>query len=314
VRFGCVHCHTVFSDGAEGVEAMCRAAFAKGLACLGFSCHAPLPESAGISTHWNMPPGRLEAYLDEVRGAARRWAGRLPVYAGLEADFISGLAGPADSRLQRLGLDFLIGSVHFVVPPRGAPFTVDGPVEEVERGIREGFGGDPRAMAAAYWDAEREMIETGGFDFAGHLDLIKKNNLLPGGGRRWFAEADYAAGARAAADALAAAGLPAEVNTGGLNRGLVPETYPGPALLALLRERGVPVVINSDAHRGDDLDGHYEDTARALAAAGYGEHLLFRGRRDGRAVWERERVESGEPAGRVPSRDAGCGECVPRPR
>jgi histidinol-phosphatase (PHP family) len=137
------------------------------------------------------------------------------------------------------------------------------------------------------------MIRAGGFDLVGHMDLVKKNTMLSGGGTRWFNEADCAAGMTAAADALAGTGLPAEVNTGGLNRGLIPETYPGPALLTLLRERGVPAVINADAHRKEDLDGHYADAAKALAAAGYGAHLIFQGRKRGRAVWEREPLAPG---------------------
>ncbi|MDR1619016.1 MAG: histidinol-phosphatase [Treponema sp.] len=283
MRYSSIHTHTVFCDGADDVETMCRAAFAKGLLSIGFSAHAPVTGKAGIRTGWHLPDGDLERYLDEVRAAKRRWEGRLPVYLGLEADYIRGLAGPPDWDIQALGIDYLIASVHFVVPPRGAPFAVDGSPEEVERGIREGFSGDGEALAACYRETVAEMIRAGGFDILGHADLVKKNNFRlrffdPGGNPsvRGLAEIARLAGE---------AGIVTEVNTGGINRKWINETYPSPAFLRQFREQGVPVIITADAHRAEDLDGNYDEARRTLLAAGYTEHHLFQGRKAGKAVW-----------------------------
>jgi histidinol-phosphatase (PHP family) len=256
-----------------------------------------------------MAEERLEEYLDTVRGARERWKGRLPVYLGLEVDFIEGLMGPADRDFQELGLDYIIGSVHYVIPPGGgAPFTVDGGLEEVEQGIREGFGGDPAAFVNAYWDAEEAMIRAGGFDLLGHSDLVKKNNRLPDEARpageagpryRWFAEdsPEYRARAMETARLLGERGIPGEINTGGMNRGSIREPYPGLPCLRLFQEQGAPMVINADAHRAEDLDGHYPCAREALLAAGYRETLLFRGRRGGGPLWEREPLCGGGAAG-----------------
>jgi histidinol-phosphatase (PHP family) len=288
VRYSSIHTHTVFCDGTDEVETMCRAAFARGLASIGFSAHAPVTGKTGIRTGWHLPDGDLEKYCDEVRAAKRRWEGRLPVYLGLEVDYIRGLMGPSDRDIQELGTDYLIASVHFIVPAAGAPFTVDGPPEELERGIREGFSGDGGALMKSYWDTTAEMIRAGGFDILGHADIVKKNNaglrFYDAGGDaclRGFAEIARLAGE---------AGIVAEINTGGINRKKIDETYPSLPFLREFRKHRVPVVITADAHRAEDLDGHYGEACRTLLAAGYTEHHLFEGRRAGKAVWRAEKL------------------------
>jgi histidinol-phosphatase (PHP family) len=298
VKYSCIHTHTDFCDGRDTVETLCREAWKRGLDSLGISSHAPIQKKTGFKTDWHMKEEGLPKYLDTVGEARERWKGRLPVYLGLEVDFIEGLMGPADREFQKLGLDYIIGSVHYVIPPRGAPFTVDGDLEELRRGIEEGFGGDAEALVNRYWDAEEAMIRAGGFDLLGHSDLIKKNNRLHEEESlpadrvpryRWFSEESPGYRARIAETArlLGERGIPAEINTGGMNRSGLPEPYPGLPYLRLLRERGVPLVINADAHRAEDLEGHYPQAREALLAAGYGETLLFRGRRGGKALWER---------------------------
>jgi histidinol-phosphatase (PHP family) len=297
----CLHTHTVFCDGRDDVETMCRRAWEKGLSSLGFSAHAPITKKTGIRSDWNLPDNRLEEYLDAVREARRRWEGRLPVYLGLEVDYLQGLMGPADRDYRDLGLDYLIGSVHFVIPPHAAPFTVDGSREELERGIREGFGGDGEALAQSYWDQVAAMIRAGGFEILGHVDLIKKNNQRSTEGQLSESGAFFdPAGpaylrrlgeiAALAAGAASRSGMVVELNTGGMNRAALREPYPSPALLRLFRERGIPVIINADAHRAEDLDGHYGEALEALRNAGYTETVLFGGREGDRPRWTERKI------------------------
>jgi histidinol-phosphatase (PHP family) len=288
VTYSCLHTHTNFCDGKDDVEAMCRAAFEKGLAAIGFSAHAPVEHAVG-KTDWHLPQARLVEYLDAVRSAKQRWAGKIAVYLGLEVDYIRGCMGPADRVYRELGLDYVIGSVHYIFPPGGGePFTVDGPKDEFERDLRVRFGGDGEALAAVYWETAAEMIRSGGFDILGHLDLVKKNN--PGG--RWFSAAAPSLPEQAAAliPLVAGAGCVVEVNTGGMNRGLFDEPYPSPRLLSLLREAAVPVIITADAHRTAHLGGHYREARDALLKAGYRQVSVFEGRRAGKPVWKSEEI------------------------
>jgi histidinol-phosphatase (PHP family) len=288
ISLACIHTHTVFCDGKDDIETFCRTAYEKGLQSLGFSAHAPVFAKTGLRTAWHLPDERPGEYLDSVRSAKKRWEGRLPVYLGLEVDFIPGITGPADKDYREMGLDYIIASVHYVLPPRGKPFTVDGPPEEVEQGIKEGFGGDPMGMVESYLDSEEAMIRTGGFDVLGHPDLVKLHNK----DNKFFnPKSDFYLKRIAALSALLAeAGVPSELNTGGINRDKISECYPSVDFLKHFRSQNVPIVINADAHRAAELDGHYEDARKIMLEAGYTETVIFEGRVEGKAVWKSEKL------------------------
>ena len=286
MRLASIHVHTTFSDGSDDIETCCRIAYKKGLESLGFSDHAPITHKTGFRTPWHMSDEKLDEYIDAVRAAQKRWKGKLSLYLGLEVDFIPGLVGPADKDYRRMDLDFIIGSVHYVIPQRGEYITVDDSAERVDKLIKDGFGGDPMALAEAYWNAEAAMISAGGFDVLGHPDLVKRNNA--GQEQRLFPEHGnfYMEKTAAIASLLEKAGLRAEINTGGLNRGTTKDCYPSSGFLKLLHEHHVPMVINADAHKAEDLDGHYNEAIQALQVAGYTETDIFAGRENGIAKWE----------------------------
>ncbi|MDR0761167.1 MAG: histidinol-phosphatase [Treponema sp.] len=277
MRFSSLHVHTLFCDGEDEIETYCRAAWEGGFASLGFSAHAPVYAKTGIVSDWHLPEDRLDEYLEAVRAAALRWAGKLPVYLGLEVDYIQDRTGPADPDYQDLGLDYIIGSVHYVFPPDGGePFTVDGPGDKFAQDVRSRFGGDGEALMETYWETLEKMIRAGGFDILGHLDLIKKNNQR----EEWFSLTGegYRGKARSLAACIARSGIVVEVNTGGINRGKTKDTYPSREILTLLREGSVPVTITADAHRASDLGGHYDDARLTLLEAGYTYAVLFEGK------------------------------------
>ncbi|MDR0410572.1 MAG: histidinol-phosphatase [Treponema sp.] len=259
-----LHTHTVFCDGTDDVETMCRAAHEKGLKAIGFSAHAPIYEKTGWKSNWHLRD--LDGYIVEIQSAKERWNGRLAVYAGLEVDFIKGLMGPVDFKDK--GFDYLIGSVHYLTSPSGGEhFAVDGSVAELERGVE--LFGSADAMVNAYWDAEEALIAEGGFDILGHIDLIKKNNArgayfsqtTPFYVERFIHIADLIAHAKS--------NITIEVNTGGLNRGKTTEIYPSPTFLRLLWKRNIPVILTSDAHCADHLDGNYAVGRVEMKKAGY---------------------------------------------
>jgi histidinol-phosphatase (PHP family) len=196
--------------------------------------------------------------------------------------------GPADKDYREMGLDYIIGSVHFVLPPKGAPFTVDAPLEEVEQGIREGYGGDSLALVEEYWDNLEAMIRAGGFDILGHADVIKKNNSQ----NRLFSEDrdSYRNKCAAIASLAGKKGVVIEINTGGMNRGRINTPYPSFYLLQCFRKNNVPAIINADAHIPDDLTGYYKEASEALLAAGYSKTVLFEGRKKGLPIWTEEEL------------------------
>ena len=70
---------------------------------------------------------------------------------------------------------------------------------------------------------------------------------------------------------LAKKGIATEINTGAISRGYMKKPYPSDYFLSLLRERGVPIAINSDSHASHQLDGSFELALACAKKAGYTE-------------------------------------------
>lgn len=272
------HTHCDFCDGRASATAMAAAALGAGYDALGFSSHAPLP----FRTGWNMEAARLPEYLRTVRELGRAYEGRMAVLAGLEVDFIAGLCGPADGRFAGLGLDYALGSVHYVLPAgapppsadaldaRGEPtfgFTVDEPEADFAAHLETFYGGDAEALVEDYYAAVAECVRAGGFDIMGHLDLVRKNNR----GQAYFREDTprYREAAMWAVEAIAGSGVVVEINTGGMARGKTDSPYPAAWILKELRARGVEACVCADAHEPGHLSAYREAGLRVAAEAGY---------------------------------------------
>jgi histidinol-phosphatase (PHP family) len=87
---------------------------------------------------------------------------------------------------------------------------------------------------------------------------------------------------------MARSGAAAEINTGGLNRQKATEPYPSLALVRLFREKGVPLIVTSDAHKAAHLGGHYEEARQTMLDGGYTHAALFQGRQGGKPVWRED--------------------------
>jgi histidinol-phosphatase (PHP family) len=264
------HTHCEFCDGRASAAEMARAAHAAGYRILGFSSHCPLP----FQNDGNMELSRLGEYEAEIRRLGREWSGRgLEVLLGLEIDWIPGLCSPRDEVFASAGLDYSIGSVHFVDLPGSERLVVDHDLAHVEAKLATYEGKDAgRDIYETYYRRLSELIESGGFDILGHFDLVKKNNGADAGGAgRFFDESSpgYLEAAFGTAALLRGRDIVAEVNVGGMSRGKVKEPYPSLAILRELRASGVRITFSADAHAPSHLGSHL-DTARELAkAAGY---------------------------------------------
>jgi histidinol-phosphatase (PHP family) len=283
-RLTCLHTHTHYCDGEGTVEDYCVAAVGKGFDAIGFSAHAP----TAMWSDWQLPMERFAEYRADVNAAKAKWAGRLAVYLGLEVDYIKGRSSPArwDRERKTYGLDYIIGSVHYVPTPKGAFLEVDDDRESFNRLVYDHFSGDGAEVARVYYSCVEEMVSEGGFDILGHFDLVKKNNR----DNAFFALDDPVyreAAAKAAAltvEAQKQGGFAVEVNTGAMARGTYLDTYPSADILRMLA--GVPFIITTDAHRPEHLGVGYDKAVANLREAGYGEIAFFEGHgADGKPCW-----------------------------
>ena len=261
---GNYHTHTHHCDGNGEPYEYAEAALRKGMSGLGFSGHNVVP----FPTDWTMPAERLESYLSEIREVREHYRGALDVFLGIEADFIPGMISPVHPAISGLGLDFVIGSVHFVGPSDGDhAWTVDGPREEMDAALRDGFGGDARRLVERYYALVALMAETAAPDIIAHFDVVKKNNR----DGRLFSEEDpwYRAAVRRALEAIRGSKSILEINTGGVVRNTSGAFYPSPWILAEAQRMNIPVVVSSDAHRPENLDGMFPEAVQILRDAGY---------------------------------------------
>ncbi len=243
------HTHTTWCDGKDTPEAVILAAIGKGFDAIGFSSHAMLPEDG---TAWLLTPEKAVRYAAEIRALAEKYADRIRVLCGVEADYVPGGATPDRQAYAAIAPDYIIGSVHFVLAPDGARASVDESQQSLAEGIRAHFGGDAQKYVRAYFAQVREMLEKFDFDIAGHLDLVRKFNTR----HPYFDESApwYLEELDLTADAVAKSGKTVEVNTGAISRGWLDDAYPSVAFRDRLRARGAKFILSADAHSADAID------------------------------------------------------------
>ena len=248
---GDYHVHTTWSDGTGSVEECVARALELGLPELGIADHvSPAPRPG---EDWWVPPDRLGEYVHDVRRAAERHDD-LTVLAGLEAEFVVGREAELDRLLDAYAWDFVVLGVH----------VVDGFVFDDPGLRRDARWARPDELLAAYYRTMRRAAEYGRGDILAHFDYIGLWGHEPG--PAVWPEID------AALDALAASGAALELNTDRISdpAGVM---YPSREILGRARERGIPLVIDSDAHEAEHVGRLWDEAIEHAAAAGYRETL-----------------------------------------
>lgn len=249
------HSHTPLCKHAVGTPAEYAAvAESRGLKGIIITCHGPLPDGLGIDHR--MAPEEFDRYVELVAAAREDFAGRVDVRLGLESDYFPGIEAWAEKLHARAPLHHVLGSVHMQVGHYRAKY----------------FTGDPFTYQKLYFQHLAESAETGLFDTLAHPDLVKNDS--PGNWEFSRIEPDIVR----ALDRIARTGVAMELNTSGLLKS-VPEMNPGPRMLGMIRERGIPVVLGADAHRPSRVADRYEDALRMLEALGFRTVSFFLGRR-----------------------------------
>lgn len=253
------HNHTSFSDGAENPEEFYWIALDQGVEILGFADHyyrdAPKVEKV---PEWAMQPHLEQRYFDVLASLARR--GRMEIRTGMEFDWLDGSAEWLAPMASDPRLDYAIGSVHYL----GCE-SFDSSRAYWEKLSEE----EVKAANRRYWITVREMAESGLFNIAGHLDLIKKFDFYP--------TEDVTPLIRDALDAIKAADMTVELNTSGWAKDCK-ECYPSEAILRACLHREIPVTVSADAHRARFVCANFTRAYELLARVGYTHIARFRNR------------------------------------
>lgn len=259
------HTHTTFCDGKSTAEEMAERAVALGFAQLGFSGHMD------ADIHMD-----FDAYAEEIMRLRDKYRGRLDILLGVELD---SLYDPCWAERA----EYVIGSTHFL-EAGGDLLPVDSTPELFRRLAEEYYGGDYYRLAKAYFALEAEVHDRTHCTFVGHFDLVTRfNDEL-----RVLDEEDprYTGPALEAMEYLVSRGVPFEINCGAFNRGRKRELYPNRFLLRALREFGGEILISSDAHQAELLDGGFPTALRTASACGFRYVSILRHDEKGRVVRE----------------------------
>ena len=224
------HSHCLYCDGRANMEDFIRFAISEGFTSYGISSHAPLP----FSTAWTMEWDRMDDYLS------------LP-------------------RFQDLPLDYRIGSVHMLYSPEREIVDIDTPADTFRQLIDKHFDGDLDYVVHLYYKNLLRMVELGGFDIVGHADKMHYNASCyrPG----LLDEPWYDTLVRGYFTAIAEHGYIVEINTKAYHE--LGTFYPNERYFTFLKELGVRVQVNSDAHYPERINNARAEALAALKKAGF---------------------------------------------
>ena len=104
-----LHAHTQFCDGRMPMAEFASEASRLGFTHYGFTPHSPVP----IASNCNMRKEDVGAFFEEVDRLNYLYPD-ITFYKGMEIDYLDSEWGPAIEYFQTLGLDYSIGSVHFI--------------------------------------------------------------------------------------------------------------------------------------------------------------------------------------------------------
>ena len=260
-----LHSHTRYSHGASTPQEMYAAACTAGLKLLGFTEHSPRPLGFDYTNEYREQLSRfMPTYAREVCELRDNAApDACQVLFGMEMDWLEGQADFARQACTAYDFDYLLGSVHFIGHWGFDDQASDWDIlsqEECERNY------------VRYFQSWREMIASGMFQIAAHPDLIKIFSVDDF--HRWL---ELPASMDLVGDALTAvrdAGMAMEISSAGLRKSCR-EIYPGPKILHLARNLGLPITFASDSHATDQVAWNFDTLARYAASEGWTESLVF---------------------------------------
>lgn len=250
------HTHTQFCDGRSTIEAMATAAVAEGFWHIGFSPHSPIC----IPSPCNMSLDSVHLYKNEVERMRQKFGDKCRFYTGMEIDYLSPEHGPSADYYKELGLDYAIGSVHFIRCQEGDFVDVDGRFDSFKKKMADHFHDDIKYVVKEFYRASNEMLSLGHFDILGHFDKIAQNASYYSPGievQDWYKTLvdDYI-------DNIIASNVVVEINTKArIEHG---RFFPNQRYWKKLLDAGVVMLVNSDAHYDDRLDASRKEAFMLL--------------------------------------------------
>lgn len=250
-----LHSHTQFCDGRVTMEEMLHAASKAGFKVWGFTPHGPIC----VESPCNMKKEDVPNYLNEIK-RLRALFPDIKILAGMEVDYIDDNNGPASPEVRDYGLDYVIGSVHFIPNQKGEYHDIDGSPERFRKCLQEHFDNDLDYVVKTFWQQTQRMIQAGGFDIIGHIDKIALNasSLRPD-----IEESpEYEALAYKTIQMAIESGKKIEINTKHYEK--YGRFFPHPRYWSMIRSAGIEMPVNTDTHYAECVESGLSAASRFL--------------------------------------------------
>lgn len=255
-----LHTHSRFCDGADSLEDILLEAIAKDFDVIGFSSHSFTP----FDLSYCMTD--TAGYVAECERLRREYGGRITVLCGLEQDYFA----PSPT----FETDFIIGSVHYIKCGREY-IPIDESCDILIDAANRCFNGDIYSLCEEYYRLVGRVADRTGCDIIGHFDLISKfSETVPG--LIDFNNERIIAAEEEAIESLIPYGVPFEVNTGAMARGLRTEPYPSRRCLEKIARMGGSVILTSDCHAKEKLDFGFDVARDLIRMCGFRGECVYR--------------------------------------
>lgn len=230
------HTHTARCGHATGMdEEYVKAAIESGIRVLGFSDHIPWPDSVEMEGRtvavpripdMHMSWGEEEGYVNSVRRLQEKYADKIQILLGFEAEYLPAIFEMQRELCARYGMDYLILGQHFLW--------------EGDRHFYSGQATESEEILKWYVDLAVRGLSTGAFRYLCHPDLIHftgEKEAYRSQMRRLCREAKRLS-------------CPLEINLLGLATG---RHYPNEEFWAIAAEEENQVILGIDAHSPEQI-------------------------------------------------------------
>lgn len=239
------HTHTPRCNHATGSEReYVEEAIKNGFKVLGFSDHGPHIYDEDFVSRVRMKPDELEGYCRVVTDLASEYRDDIKILTGLEMEYYPPRFDDDMMFIEQFPLDYMILGQHWYYDEPYTPYT--------------GNITDDPGMLKGYINVVIEGIETGLFTYVAHPDLIHYVGDM----------SVYDSEMPRLAQALAAHGMPCEVNVNGYREKI---QYPSTRFMKMAADAGCEFIIGVDAHNPwelSDIENYNACRQMALNAGG----------------------------------------------
>jgi histidinol-phosphatase (PHP family) len=231
----------------------------KGIEHFGISEHAyHFYQTADILQNPWVNERRYYDMEDYVKLFRQAWDKGIDVKMSIEMDYTPGKHAEMEKFIKQYEFDYVIGSIHWI-----GDFGIDLAEYRTEWDKRDLY-----EIYEKYFDQVITLAQSNLFDIVGHLDLVKIFNYVPENEEFLLEQYDRAT------TALAESKTCVEISTAGLRKP-VGELYPDPRLLKMCFEKGIPIVLSSDAHVPEHVGADFDQAVRLAKETGYQTIMTF---------------------------------------